>query len=301
MTTPFEFTAAPHTPFDGAGELALDAVAQQAEHLRSVGVAGVLVAGSTGEGHSLTTAERRLLAERWVEVGGTLQVMIQVGHTSVPEAAALARHAADIGADAICAAPPNWFKITTAEQLAETCAAIASAAPKLPFFYYHIPVLSGVEVKMAELLDVVYTSIPNFAGVKFSHDDVEDFDACIKKHGANFRLLWGTDEALVTGLKAGAHGAVGSTYNFAQPVYDELLTAFRAGDMESANAMQARSLKLVETLCIRGYGASAKALMGLLGVECGPARLPLQRLAPDAPTGLRADLEGIGFFDWIGR
>lgn len=301
MTPDFEFIAAPHTPFEKSGELALDPVARQAEHLRSLGVAGVLVAGSTGEGHSLTAEERRLLAERWVEVRGSLQVMIQVGHTSIPEAAALARHAAAIGADAICAAPPNWFKITSVEQLAETCAAIAAAAPKLPFFYYHIPVLSGVEVKMAELLDVARTSIPNFAGVKFSHDDVHDFEACVREHGTHFRLLWGTDEALVTGLRVGAHGAVGSTYNFAQPVYDELLAAFRAGDMHTAEAMQTRSLQLVDTLCIRGYGASAKALMGLLGIDCGPARLPLLRLDPNAPTELRADLERIGFFDWIGQ
>ena len=236
MTHSFELVAAPHTPFDQDGELALDPVARQAEHLRSVGVSGALVAGSTGEGASLTTPERRRLAERWVEVGGTLRVMVHVGHTSVPEAVELARHAADIRADSVCAAPPSWFKITSAEQLAETCAAIASGAPDLPFFYYHIPALSGVEVQMAALLDLVRGSIPNFAGVKFSHDDVDDFRICVQEHGATLRLLWGIDEALLAGLGAGAHGAVGSTYNFATPLYDELLSAYRRGDMETAKS-----------------------------------------------------------------
>lgn len=301
MNTTFEFIAAAHTPFDERGELNLSAVAPLAEHLRSVGVAGVLVAGSTGEGPSLTISERRQLAERWVEVGGKLQVMIQVGHTSVPEAVELASHAAQIGADAICAAPPNWFKITSAEQLAQTCAAIAGASPELPFYYYHIPVLSGVHVRMVDLLDLVRGSISNFAGVKFTHDDLDDFDACVHKHGSAIRMMWGIDEALMSGLKSGADGAVGSTYNFAMPLYDQLLTAFRAGDMEAASAMQTRSLQLVEKLNMRGYGPSAKTLMGLLGVECGPARLPLLRLAPDAPAELRTDLEDLGFFEWIGR
>jgi N-acetylneuraminate lyase len=301
MTTPFDFIAAAHTPLDAHGELNLQAVAPLAEHLRSVGATGVLVAGSTGEGHSLTSDERRRLAERWVEVGGDLQVMIQVGHSSVPEAIELARHAAEIGADATCAAPPNWFKITTAEQLAETLAAIAGASPELPFYYYHIPVLSGVHVKMAALLEVVRGKIPNFAGIKFTHDDLDDFGESVQKHGDGVRMMWGIDEALVSGLGKGACGAVGSTYNFVLPIYKKLIRAFEAGDMETANAMQARSLQLVELLNVRGYGPSAKAVMGLLGIECGPARLPLIALGAEAPAELRSELERLGYFEWINR
>ena len=83
------------------------------------------------------------------------------------------------------------------------------------------------------------------------------------------------------------------------PIYQQLLQAFRDGDFAAADALQARSVLLVQTLAGRGYGPSSKLVMKLLGVDCGPARLPLRRLEPNAEAELRGDLERIGFFDWI--
>jgi N-acetylneuraminate lyase len=295
----FELIAATHTPLDESGELSLGAVSRQAAHLRAVGVDGVLVAGSTGEGPSLTGTERRRLAERWVEVGEGLRVIVHVGHLSPLEGRALAEHAAGAGAQAICAAPPSWFPIESVEILAETCAVIAGGAPGLPFVYYHIPALSGVHLPMARLLEVVRERVPNFAGVKYTHLDPNDFRTCVRQHGGDIRLLWGCDEALLTGLELGAHGAVGSTYNFAAPLYRRLVVAHEGGDAERARALQSRAALLVETLGRHGYPAAAKALMKLLGVDCGPVRPPLVGLAPGAEIAIRRDLERIGFFDWI--
>lgn len=295
---PFDLIAAAHTPFDGDGALDLVPVAAQVAHLRSVGVDGVLVAGSTGEGSSLTTDERRRLAAHWVEAGDGLEVMIQVGHASVHEAIELARHAAECGAAGICAAPPSWFPIDSPRVLADVCAEIASAAPNVPFLYYHIPVLSHVHVKMAALLDIVRGEVPNFAGIKFTHDDAEDFVACRARHDG-VRMLWGRDEVLVAGLSVGAHGAVGSTYNFATPLYRRLIRAFHDGDLETANELQARAATLVDRLAAHGYAAAAKSLMAQLGVDCGSVRLPLARLEPGGAERVRADLDALGFFGWL--
>jgi N-acetylneuraminate lyase len=295
----FELIAAPHTPLDENGEVNLEQVARQADHLRAAGVDGVLVAGSTGEGPSLTGAERRQLARRWVEVAGRLRVIVHVGHQSPPEARALARHAAESGARAICAAPPNWFPIQSAEALAETCATIAAGAPELPFLYYHIPALSGVHVPMAQLLDLARDRIPSFAGVKYTHLDPLDFQACVREHGGEVQLLWGLDDMLLKGLSLGAHGAVGSSYNFATPLYRRLIAAHARGDSGAARGFQSQSALLVETLGRYGYAAAAKTVMKFVGVDCGPVRAPLSRLDSAAEKALRADLERIGFFDWI--
>lgn len=296
----FKLIAAPHTPFDASGELNLAAVDRQAAHLRRTGIHGVLVAGSTGEGSSLTGAERRLVAERWVTVGDNLRVVLHVGHASAHEARDLARHAAEIGAHGICAAPPSWFPIQSTEQLAETCEVIASGAPDLPFLYYHIPALSGVRVAMARLLERVRGRVPNFAGVKYTHLDPVDFQSCVREHGDELELLWGCDELLVTGLQLGAHGAVGSTYNFAAPLYQRLIAAHAAGEVEQARVLQSRAAELVETLARRGYPGAAKTVMKFLDVDCGPVRLPLQPFEPKEEQALRTELEQLGFFDWIG-
>lgn len=295
----FELIAAPLTPLTESGELNLDPVARYADHLRATGCTGALVAGSTGEGPSLTSTERRRLAERWIEVGDGLRIIVQVGHQSPREARELARHAAGSGASAVCAAPPSWFALSTTEALAATCGVIAAGAPDLPFFYYHIPGLSGVHVPMAPFLDLARDRIPNLAGVKYTHLDGVDFQACIRDHGAEMQLFWGVDELLLTGLHLGAHGAIGSTYSFGAPLYRRLMEAHGRGDMESAKKLQSQAALLIETLFRRGYMAAAKTVMGFLGVDCGPVRPPLVGLEDEAAPALRAELEGLGFFDWV--
>ncbi|MCK5940951.1 MAG: dihydrodipicolinate synthase family protein [Planctomycetes bacterium] len=289
--TEFDWIAAPHTPFDPRGDLALDVVAQQAAHLRAAGVTGVLIAGSTGEGSSLTGDERRALAQRWAEQRGSLQLWVHVGHNSTREAAALARHAASIGAHGICAAPPSWFGIGDHARLVATCAEVAAGAPELPFLYYHIPALSHVTLSMAPFAREARARIPNFAGIKFTHLDALDFQACRREHGDAVRLYWGCDEQVVTGLALGAHGAVGSTYNFAMPVYRRLLLAFRDGDLESARQLQSYSAQLVERLAAHGYLAAAKATMKYLGVDVGSVREPIPPLAPDGEAAVFAELD----------
>jgi N-acetylneuraminate lyase len=295
----FELVAAPVTPFDASGDLALDVVAPLAAHLRATGVDGVFVAGSTGEGPSLTGAERRLLTERWVAVAEGLRVIVQVGHQSTREARELMRHAAEAGAHAACAAPPCWFGITSPRQLADTCAEVAAGAPELPFFYYHIPSLSGIHVPMAPFLDLVRERIPRFAGIKYSHHDPLDFQACVRAHGESIQLLWGLDEALAAGLALGARGAVGTTYNLAAPLYRRLIAAHARGDNATVQTLQSRAALLVETLLRCDLVAGTKTVLRLLGVDCGTVRAPLMPLGAEQETELRAELEQMGFFDWM--
>ena len=287
----FDWIAAPHTPFTESGDLALDAVARQAEHLQRAGVHGVLIAGSTGEGSSMTSDERRALAARWADVGGALELWVHVGHNSLRDATALAEHAAEIGAHGICAAPPSWFALNDVERLAAVCADIADAAGNLPFLYYHIPVLSHVRVPMSPLARIARDRIPSFAGIKFSHPDVLDFQAVRREHGDAMRLYWGCDEQVVTGIALGAHGAMGSTYNFAMPVYRRLLEAFASGDLETARQEQSYAALLVERLASHGYMAAAKATMKYLGVDVGGVREPVPPLEDGAEAAVFADLD----------
>jgi N-acetylneuraminate lyase len=92
---------------------------------------------------------------------------------------------------------------------------------------------------------------------------------------------------------------VGSTYNFAAPLYHRLWAAFEKGDLAAARVEQFRSVQVVALLSSYGFMAAAKALMGFLGVDVGPARLPNGNLRPEQVNELRSKLETMGFFDWI--
>ncbi len=141
------------TPMHEDGSLNLTMVPVMVEHLLAQGASGLYVNGSTGEGVSLTSSERIAVAEAYVQAaGGRVPVIIQVGHNSLAEARALAAHAQAIGADAISATPPSYFKPGTLDALVDCMAQVSAGAHRLPFYYYHIPSVTGVDLDMVDFL-----------------------------------------------------------------------------------------------------------------------------------------------------
>jgi N-acetylneuraminate lyase len=293
--------AATHTPFHADGRLNLAAVESQAAHLRQVGIETVFVGGSTGESHSLTVEERLALARRWSEVvpGSGLRLVVHVGSNCLADARTLAAQAQDLGAAAIAALAPSYFKPRSLELLVACCAEIAGAAPGLPFYFYDIPSLTGVQLAMPEFLAVAPDRVPTLAGIKFTNPDLMAYQQCLHAAEGHFDIPWGVDECLLAALALGASGAVGSSYNFAAPLYRRMMAAFARGDLATARAEQFRSVQLIGLLAGFGYFGASKVVMGLLGVDVGPARLPNARLAPEENARLRQGLERLGFFDWI--
>ncbi len=291
--------AATYTPLHRDGRVHLDQVGPVVDHLLSAGVDGLYVCGSTGEAMSLTTAERRSIAEAYVKASaGRSPVMIQVGHNSLAEARNLAAHAQDIGADAISATAPSYYKIGSVDLLVESIAEVAGGAPDLPFYYYHIPILTGVEIDTAELLGTGSGRIPNLVGLKFTNPILHEYQRCVELEDGRFDVLWGSDEMLLGALATGALGAIGSTYNIAAPLYRRLVAAFTAGDLEEARRLQSRAIAMIRTIGKYPFHPATKEVLRMLGVDCGPCRLPQPRLLPEEVVALRRQLETIGFFQW---
>lgn len=292
--------AAAHTPFTADGALNLAAVEKQAAHFLKNNVGVAFIGGSTGESHSLSLDERRRLAQRWLEVarGTRLEVIVHVGSNCLADARELAGQAQQIGARAVSALAPSYFKPRTVNGLIECCALVAAGAPQLPFYFYDIPVLTGVSVSMPEFLAQGREQIPNLAGIKWTNSDLYAYQLCQQVPG-EFDLPWGNDEYLLAALALGAAGAVGSTYCFAAPVYHRLLANFASGNLAAARAEQYRSCQIVQTLAGFGYMGAAKATMKMIGVDVGPARLPNTNLTAAQTEQLRARLEALGFFEWI--
>jgi N-acetylneuraminate lyase len=305
MSTRFRsLVAAPFTPFHADRSLNLDVIPAYARFLRDNGVGAAFVCGTTGEGLSLTLEERLRIAERWVACADDrLRVIVHVGHTCLADARTLTAHAAKIGASAVSALTPCFFKPRNNAEVVNWCEAVASAAPALPFYYYNIPSMTGIDYPVVDFLAQAQDRIPSLAGVKYTHENLPDYKACVAFAQGRYDILFGRDELLLEGTDAGALGAVGSTYNYAAPLYLRLLAARTAGLATEARALQDAAIKMI-AIC-NGIGvthlAASKALMAMLGVDCGPARLPLAQ--PDATqlATLRTRLNEIGFFDFAGR
>ena len=292
--------AAPFTPMTLDDRVDLNVIERQAELLHRNGVSGGFVCGTTGEGVSLTMEERTSVARRWVESAPDgFEVIVHVGHTSLPASKELARHASEIGARGTGAMGPCFFRPRDVDVLVDYCAEVAGASPGLPFYYYHMPAMTGVNVRMLEFLRAAAGRIPNLAGVKFTHEDLADFTLCCALEGGRFDMLFGRDEILLAGLAMGAKGAVGSTYNYAAPLYLKIWDAFERGDLDEACTLQRRAAETVRVMLNYGGGPGAgKAIMKLAGLDCGPCRLPLVPVDAEAEKALEADLREIGFFEY---
>jgi N-acetylneuraminate lyase len=293
--------AAPFTPFHTDGALNVSVIEKQAEHFVRDGVAGVFVCGTSGEGASMTVDERKSVAARWKEVAGDdLPVIVHVGHNCQRDAVSLARHAAQVGAYGVAACAPSFFKPPTALELAIFLAPIAGGAPDLPFYYYHIPSFTGGTLRASDVLEHASKLIPNCAGVKFTHDDLADYKRCLEFANGRYSALFGRDELLLDALELGAKGAIGSTYNFAAPLYHALIRSFEIGDAQTARRLQDLATRSVEIIFAANGGLpAAKALMTFLGIDCGPVRSPLRSFPKADMDQMLIELAQIDFFNLL--
>lgn len=291
--------AATFTPFRADGAVDYPRLRPVIDAVIAQGAGGLYVCGSTGEGPLLTTAERLKVAEASVRAArGRVPVVVQVGHNSIEEARGIAAHAQRIGADAVSATPPGYFKPDSLDNFIDCMAHIAGGAPKLPFYYYHIPVLSGVRFDMVEFLRLGGPRLPTLRGIKFSDSLLHEMLACIEFDGGRYDILFGIDEMLLSGLAMGARGAVGSTYNFAAPLYRRIIAAFESGDLAEARRLQSLSAAMVRTIVGHGGRGGLKAAMELIGADCGHSRLPTLTTPPARRAAMKRDLKALGFFDW---
>ena len=298
MNTIEGLIAAAFTPFYEDGSINKEMIPLLVDKLVEDGVKGIFVCGSNGEGPNMTLEERKGVAAEFVKAAaGRLKTIVHVGHSSITEARSLAAHAAEIKADAFSSVAAFYFKPNSVGNLVHCMADIADAAPGLPFYYYHIPHLTGVGMDMMELLRLAEGEIPNLAGIKYTASTLQEYQACLRYGKGRYDILYGVDEMLLPALSVGAKGAIGSTYTFAAPLYLATIEAFRNGDIKAARESHAYMVEVIRVLLKYPPIPGQKAMMKMLGWDLGPCRLPLTTLEEAAYTRFHQELEELSFFE----
>jgi N-acetylneuraminate lyase len=293
--------AAPFTPMHADGSINVAIIPAYYNFLKNNKVTGAFICGSTGEGVSMTTLEKKEVATAWAEAtkdDPAFSVMLFLGGTSIADCKDLALHAKAIGLYAISFTAPFYFKPANVDMLAEACAEIAGVVPDMPFYYYHIPVLTGVNFAMYDLLQAVHGKIPNFAGVKYTHEDFMDFLSCLHFKDGKFDMLWGRDENMLSALVLGTKGAVGSTFNYAAPLYYDLIAAFENNDLKCAQQLQQQSIDMIRLLGKYGGISTGKAFLKVAGIDCGEFRLPVKNMNLEQFQLFEQDVTHVGFHEF---
>ena len=268
--------AAPHTPFNAAGDVNLCAIPLQADALVRNGVIGAFVCGTTGEGLSLTLSERMAVLDTWLAATPPgLHVIAHVGAASERDAIALTKHAVAAGADAVAALPCFYHRPASVDAAVDSLAAIAAAADGLPTYYYHLPGLTQVDFSMMDFIAKASRMV-NFAGCKYSKPDLIEYAQMVREYGSVYDLPWGCDEHYLSAALAGAVSFVGSTYNHSARLYHRLQSAIDDVRIDDARQLSGNVQELIRMLVSGGVVPTQKRLLDALGIPVGDVRSPLK-------------------------
>jgi 4-hydroxy-tetrahydrodipicolinate synthase len=268
------------TPFDGEGALDLDVAAQLARWLADHGSDGLVVAGTTGEGSTLTDDEK-LDLWRAVAEAVTIPVIANTGSNDTAHSIHLTRQAAGLGAAGVLAVTP-YYNRPSQTGLEAHFRAIAEATD-LAVMLYDIPVRSGRKISH-EVMVRLAREVPNMAGVKDAAADVAATARLLAAVPGSFEVYSGNDDHTLALLALGAVGVVGVATHWVGLEMAEMVAAASKGDLAHAREINGRLLEsfLFETGDAAPNPIPAKAMMRTLGVPVGECRLPMG----PAPAGL---------------
>jgi 4-hydroxy-tetrahydrodipicolinate synthase len=285
-----ELMTAMATPFARDGTVDHAAARRLARHLVDQGSDGLVVAGTTGEGPTLSDREKLDLFETVAtEVGARTTVIANTGTYDTHHSVALTRAALAAGVDGFLVVTPYYSKPPEAG-IAAHFAAIAAAAEGRPVIAYNIP--QRVVLNLSPDLLGRLAEIPNVVAVKQATTDLDQARRIVDETGLD--LLAGNDDLLLPFLRLGGVGGICVASHLAGPVMRDMITHARAGEWDEAERLDASLADLLRALAVTTNPIPVKAALNLLGHEVGGVRLPLIP-ADDAQTRtLAAALEASG-------
>ena len=273
-TSRLEIWAATPAPFDSNGRVDVSMIPEQARHLRSIGVHGAFVNGTTGEFAALSTAERREIAEAWADARSDgFGLALHVGSTEPAEAQELAAHAESLGADFIAAVTPYYGEAPTLDLVARYLKMVSDAAPDTPLCYYHIPSMTGSTHTPSAVVAAAAPIVPTLSRVKYTDGDPNEYDR-IREAAEGITVYFGRDELLPAALSFGAHAVIGSLFNGLAAVAHQITNAYDGGDHDLAFELHRPFREIANLAGDHGGLGFVKELLNELGPDSGRPRLP---------------------------
>jgi len=282
------------TPFDAVtGDLDVVALRRNVRCLAETDLAGLVLFGSTGEGHFLDEVERREALSAVREIVPDLQLFAAAGAESTRAAIRLARQAAAGGADAVLVAPPAYYKPQmTPEALREHFTAVADGSPVPVILYQVPPAYSGVELQTGLVAELANHN--NVVGIKDSTGDLRALGDLLTTCRPGFGVLVGSGAVLYGGLVAGAKGGILAVANLVPDWCCDIVRLINAGDDAQAGAIQER-LTVLHRRIVAAHGIpGVKAALDILGQAGGPPRSPLRPLRDPDRHAVRDALASVG-------
>ena len=273
--------------YDDEGNISPERVQMLAKHYLEVGVKGLYVGGSSGECIYQNVAERKTVLENvMAAVGGKMTIIAHVAATSTRDSVELAKHAEQLGVDALAAIPPIYFGLPETA-IADYWSAMVDATA-LDFIIYNIPQTTGYALS-TNLLNLMLEK-DQVIGVKNSSMPVQDIYAFKASAKREIIIFNGPDEQFVAGRVMGAEAGIGGTYGVMPELFLKAIEAIEKGDIALARKIQYKINDIIFGMvkCEGHLYDVIKAILAMNGLNVGSARGPLPRISEKDQAQVKA-------------
>ncbi|ADF38550.1 MULTISPECIES: 4-hydroxy-tetrahydrodipicolinate synthase [Priestia] len=279
------------TPFDRNGEIDFNATKTLVEHLITNGTDGLVVAGTTGESPTLTTEEKIELFKCVVEAAaGRVHVIAGTGSNNTQASMSLTKLAEETGVDGIMLVAPYYNK-PSQEGLYQHFKTIAEST-SLPVMLYNIPGRSIVNISVETIVRL--SEIPNVVSIKEASGNLDAMAEIISKTPSDFTLYSGDDGLTIPVLAIGGAGVISVASHIIGNDMQEMINAFKNGDVQKAAATHRNLLPIMRALFIAPSPSPVKAALNLNGIQVGGVRLPMVPLSNKEQSALEKVLQASG-------
>jgi 4-hydroxy-tetrahydrodipicolinate synthase len=281
------------TPLTDAGRINEGALRKLTNHLIDGGSHGLFPVGSQGEFFALTLEQKhetiRIVVD---ETRGRVPVYAGTGAVTTREAIETTKMAQGLGVSAVSILTP-YFVTPSQKELIAHYMAIAKACPDLPILLYSNPDRTQVPLPVSTVLELA--AVDNIVGVKDSSGDLSITGEYIRlTRGMNFHVLMGRDTLIYAALCYGATGSICATGNVDPRVPVAIYEAFIAGDHKRALEAQYSLAPLRIAFGLGTFPVVIKEALTMIGIDAGPAVLPVGAMTPENREKLRKVIEEMG-------
>ena len=280
------------TPFNSDETINYNKLDELLDYHCTHGTDAIIICGTTGESATMTEEEHMQCVKFAIDrVKGRIQVIAGTGSNCTRTAIDMSKEAADYGADGLLLVTPYYNKATQAGLIGHYTAVAKEA--KAPIIMYSVASRTGCNIEPATVAELV-KNVDNIVAVKEASGNISQVAKIMALTDGNIDLYSGNDDQIVPMLSLGAKGVISVLSNVAPQETHDICEKFFNGDVKGSAALQLKALPLIEQLFCEVNPIPVKKAMQLMGVECGPLRMPLTEISKEHEQALAKAMKYFG-------
>lgn len=280
------------TPFNSDETINYNKLDELLDYHCTHGTDAIIICGTTGESATMTEEEHMQCVKFAIDrVKGRIPVIAGTGSNCTRTAIDMSKEAADYGADGLLLVTPYYNKATQAGLISHYTAVAKEA--KAPIIMYSVASRTGCNIEPATVAELV-KNVDNIVAVKEASGNISQVAKIMAMTDGNIDLYSGNDDQIVPMLSLGAKGVISVLSNVAPQETHDICEKFFNGDVKGSAALQLKALPLIEQLFCEVNPIPVKKAMQLMGVECGPLRMPLTEISNEHEQALAKAMKDFG-------